>query len=114
VNLGIQSGRFRYAPEGLSGGRPGALAIFQVNGEDGNPYGLTQLKPGDTVVMDAAGGGGYGNPLERDPELVRSDVMQGYVSIEGAREHYGVVINPDTLEIDTAATDSLRRTAPTD
>jgi len=114
VNLGIQSGRFRYAPEGLSGGRPGALAIFQVNGENGNPYGLTQLKPGDTVVMDAAGGGGYGNPLERDPELVRSDVMQGYVSIEGAREHYGVVINPDTLEIDTAATDSLRRTAPTD
>jgi len=46
VNLGIQSGRFRYPPEGLFGGKSGAKAQFLVNGTQGNPYGLSQLKPG--------------------------------------------------------------------
>jgi N-methylhydantoinase B len=79
-----------------------------VNGLSGNPFGLTQLKPGDVVVIDAAGGGGYGNPLERDPEMVVSDVIEGYVSLEKAREEYGVVIDSKTLKIDTEATKRLR------
>ena len=57
VSLAIQSGRFRLPPEGLFGGKPGAKAQFLVNGQPGNPYGLTRLRAGDTVVMDAAGGG---------------------------------------------------------
>ncbi len=109
VNLGIQSGRFRYPPEGLFGGRDGAKARFLVNGESGNPYGLTQLTPGDRVVMDAAGGGGYGTPLERDPAMVAADVAQGYVSPERAREDYGVVVDPATGEVDEEATAALRR-----
>lgn len=108
VNLGIQSGRYRYPPEGLFGGRDGSKAQFLINGENGNPYGLTQLKPGDVVVMDAAGGGGYGEPLERDPEMVENDVINGYVSIESAREDYGVVINPETQRVDPNATKKLR------
>ena len=108
VNLGIQSGRFRYPPEGLFGGKPGAKAQFLVNGDHGNPYGLSQLKPGDMVTMDAAGGGGYGNPLERDPEMVESDVREGYVSVEAAREEYRVVIDPETMKVDMAATVQLR------
>ncbi len=88
VNLGIQSGRFRHPPEGLFGGRPGARAQFLVNGEPGNPYGLTRLKPGDVVTMDAAGGGGYGPPHERDAEALRKDVDNGYVSAERARRDY--------------------------
>ncbi|MBW1721940.1 MAG: hydantoinase B/oxoprolinase family protein [Deltaproteobacteria bacterium] len=108
VNLGIQSGRFRYPPEGLFGGKPGAKARFLVNGKPGNPYGLTQFGPGDVVTMDAAGGGGFGNPLERDPEKVERDVLDGYVSIERAREDYGVVIDPETLKVDPEATRSLR------
>lgn len=110
VNLGIQSGRYRYPPEGLFGGKPGAKAQFLVSGEHGNPYGLTQLKPGDAVIMDAAGGGGYGNPLERDPELVEADVLEGYVSVEGAAKDYGVVIDPDTMKPDLTATENLRKT----
>jgi N-methylhydantoinase B len=109
VNLGIQSGRYRYPPEGLFGGKPGAKAQFLVSGRPGNPFGLTRMKPGDVIIMDAAGGGGYGDPLERDPEMVQDDVIQGYVSLEKAREDYGVVIDPATMKADLAATDELRR-----
>ncbi|HIC84778.1 MAG TPA: hydantoinase B/oxoprolinase family protein [Desulfobacterales bacterium] len=108
VNLGIQSGRFKYPPEGLFGGKPGARARFIVNGKPGNPYGLTQLQPGDVVIMDAAGGGGYGDPLEREPERVLADVVNGYVSSEKARSEYGVVINEATMEVDYQATQELR------
>ena len=108
VNLGIQSGRYRYPPEGLFGGKDGSRAQFLVNGERGNPYGLTQLRPGDVVIMDAAGGGGYGDPLDRAPELVEGDVAEGYVSVKGAQENYGVVIDPDTMKVDTDATRKLR------
>jgi N-methylhydantoinase B len=78
VSLAIQSGRFRRPAEGLFGGKPGALARFLVNGEPGNPYGLTTLKPGDVVVMDAAGGGGFGDPREREAELAERDAREGY------------------------------------
>jgi N-methylhydantoinase B len=109
VNLGMQSGRFRYPPQGLFGGKNGSKARFLVNGEPGNPYGLTQLKPGDVVIMDAAGGGGYGAPLEREMELVESDVTEGYVSIESASEDYGVVIDPETGKVDLKASQKLRK-----
>jgi len=108
VNLGIQAGRFIHPPEGLFGGNPGGRAQFLVNGVSGNPYGLTQLKPGDEVTIDAAGGGGHGNPLERDPEMVASDVIEGYVSLERAREDYGVVIDSKTFRVDMEATRKLR------
>ena len=98
VNLAMQSGRYTYPPEGLFGGKPGAKARFLVNGEPGNPYGLTQLKPGDVVTIDAPGGGGYGNPLEREPEMVEADVAEGYVTLEQARSDYGVVIDPGDHE----------------
>ncbi len=90
VNLAIQSGRFRLPPEGLFGGQPGARASFLVNGQPGNPYGLTRLKPGDVVTMDSAGGGGYGNPKDRERGRVIADVRDGKVSRESARDDYGV------------------------
>jgi len=113
VNLGIQSGRYRYPPEGLFGGKHGAKAQFLVSGQPGNPFGLTRMKPGDVIIMDAAGGGGFGNPRDRDPEMVQEDVIQGYVSLEKAREDYGVVIDPATMKADLAATDELRRSMRT-
>jgi N-methylhydantoinase B len=89
VSLAIQSGRFRLPPEGLFGGKPGALARFLVNGKPGDPYGLTHLKPGDTVVMDAAGGGGCGDPRSRDPEALARDLREGKVSPQSAQRDYG-------------------------
>jgi N-methylhydantoinase B len=108
VNLGIQAGRYRYPAEGLFGGKPGSRAQFLVNGEPGNSYGLTQLKPGDVVTIDAPGGGGYGNPLDREPEQVHMDVIEGYVSTERAKADYGVVIDAATGEIDREETIRIR------
>ena len=88
VALAIQSGRFRLPPEGLFGGKPGAKAAFLVNGKPGNPYGLTRLAPGDTVLMDAAGGAGYGDPRERDRGALARDLREGTVSSEGALRDY--------------------------
>ncbi|MHB8828710.1 MAG: hydantoinase B/oxoprolinase family protein [Syntrophales bacterium] len=108
VNLGIQAGRFVYAAEGLFDGKPGARAQFLVNGDPGNAYGLTRLMPGDVVTIDAPGGGGYGSPFARDPEMVLKDVIEGYVSVESASADYGVVINPETLAIDRTETERAR------
>lgn len=108
VNLGIQAGRFRYPAEGLSNGERGVKAEFSVNGKAGNPYGLTRLNPGDVLTMGAAGGGGFGDPLTREPEAVLKDVIDGYVSIDAARRHYGVAIEADTWQIDVSATQALR------
>ncbi len=88
VSLGIQSGRFRLPPEGLAGGGAGSRAKFLVNGKAGNPYGLTKLHPGDVVTMDAAGGGGYGSPSERDRDALEEDIRMGWVSAEKAKENY--------------------------
>jgi N-methylhydantoinase B len=89
VTLAMQSGRFRLPPEGLFGGRPGAKAQFLVNGKSGNPYGITRLRAGDTVTMDAAGGGGYGSPAERDADALVRDVAEERVSASGAARDYG-------------------------
>jgi N-methylhydantoinase B len=67
-----------------------------------------QLDKGDRIIAVAGGGGGYGDPLERDPENVREDVDNGFVSIEHAKQDYGVVIDPDTLKVDVDATTKLR------
>jgi N-methylhydantoinase B len=68
----------------------------------------TALRPGDAYRIRSGGGGGYGDPRERPAELVAEDVRQGYVSLEVAREHYGVVVDAETFAVDAAATQKLR------
>lgn len=108
VSLGIQAGRFRYPAQGLAGGRPGRKAEFSVNGKVGDPYGLTRLMPGDVLIMGAAGGGGFGDPFTRDTQLVLSDVVDNYITIEEAKKQYGVVIKDNPPIIDIENTEKLR------
>jgi len=70
------------------------------------------METGDRLVYDFGGGGGWGNPLARDPDMVLEDVWDEYVSVEGARRDYGVVITGSledmTLALDLDATTALR------
>ena len=69
---------------------------------------VAELAPGDAFRLRSGGGGGYGSPLLRSVELVADDVKQGYVSVAAAADLYGVVVDPDTFEVDPAATARLR------
>jgi N-methylhydantoinase B len=60
------------------------------------------------VSFQQSGAGGYGPPWERDPHAVLRDVVEDYVSLEGARRDYGVVIDPATMAVDAAATATAR------
>jgi N-methylhydantoinase B len=108
TSIALQAGRFKYAPGGLFGAESGAIAQFLVNDEAGDPSGLTLCQPGDVIQFHSAGGGGYGVAFERDPGAVEQDVRNGYVSIEKAREEYGVVVEPDNLEVNLAETEKIR------
>ena len=88
VGMAIQSGRFQLAPEGLYGGRAGELARLTVNGRPADPYGLTRLKRGDVVEFDTAGGGGFGDPAERDAAAVIRDLASGRITPERAAIDY--------------------------
>ena len=77
---------------------------------------MKPMFPGDILYTECMGGGGYGNPLDRDPEKIRLDVRDEYISVQRAKNVYGVVIDPDSLTenpedvaIDMAATDLLRK-----
>lgn len=67
-----------------------------------------QVRKGDLLILKLAGGGGFGDPLERDPQKVKADVEEGYVSSEQAGEYYGVVLKQD-LSVDEGATKKLRQ-----
>jgi N-methylhydantoinase B len=66
------------------------------------------ISEGDLISLRLGGGGGWGDPLERNVDLVRNDVLQGYVSARSAKEDYGVVIDPNTMNVDMEATAKLR------
>ena len=66
-----------------------------------------RLKRGDLLSVEFAGGGGWGDPYERNPARVRDDVARGYVSREAAEDDYGVALD-QTLAIDADATTQLR------
>lgn len=96
---------------GIDGGRPGKRnAVVLYPGTDREiRTGMmrNRFNPGEVLSNQSAGGGGYGDPYERDPDKVREDVIDGYVSQEAAREEYGVVINSEQ-EIDWEETERIR------
>lgn len=111
--LQVRSDRQKFRPYGLHGGTPGAHARNLLN--PGTPeerelpgkFMLT-LKRGESYRSILAGGGGWGDPMERDPDAVLDDVRNEKVSPESARQDYGVVIDLTRMAVDAAATAKLR------
>jgi N-methylhydantoinase B len=88
------------------------VGTVEIIRNDGTVERLTRncvlsLAPGERFVTRSAGGGSVGDPYERDPQLVRADVIEGFVSVEAAREEYGVVLEA-SLAVDEEATRALR------
>jgi N-methylhydantoinase B len=107
--------RYHFQPWGRDGGRPGANGFTRLRARDGTEQETGKIDvlhppPGATVRIGTPGGGGFGDPLEREPERVLADVEEGFVSLEAAEREYGVAIvegKPDTER--TAALRALRR-----
>lgn len=112
ANLTIRSDRRAHPPYGLAGGGPGAPSLntlARAGGEATLPTMVaTALHQGELIHHQMPGGGGWGDPLARDPAAVARDVRDDKVSPEAARAQYGVVLDPLTLAVDQAATAALR------
>ncbi len=99
---------------GVAGGLGGGLSRVVLNPDTPNEREIRPFSDdnhwqrGDLVRIYTAGGGGWGDPLERDPAQVLDDALDGFVSQEAAREHYGVIIDLDAQAVDAAATDAAR------
>ena len=108
------SDRQRFAPYGLSGGEPGLCGRTVLNpgpGETVVPGKASRdVAYGDVISFQQSGAGGYGEPFGRDPARVLDDVLDDYVSIEAARDRYGVIIAgaDGMLHVDMDATQALR------
>jgi N-methylhydantoinase B len=112
--------RTKYPALGVLGGKPGAVGeVIEGKGIRHNPKQQVDLQPNVSVQLNTPGGGGFGDPFTRDPERVRQDVIEGYITSEGARD-YGVIVNflggkdelvrlPKQWVIDESATAELRR-----
>jgi N-methylhydantoinase B len=114
ATLTVIGERGRVAPEGLFGGLAGGLMQAVIRRPDGSVEHLPAkgqhvvTHRGDRVTIQPAGSGGYGPPLDRPPERVLADVLDGYVGAAAARELYGVVLTADGRAVDQPATDALR------
>lgn len=105
--------RFFTQPWGLFGGKPGASWATRVTRKDGEAFDVPArlrfpLRNGDRMHCYTGGGGGHGDPLERDPSAVTEDVWDGKVSAQSARNDYGVVIDEMTGDFDPEETERQR------
>jgi len=111
ITLGTE--RRKICPWGLMGGKPGGSSDCWIVSSEGEKKALpskvtTPVEPGTRIVLRTAGGGGFGHPLEREPQMVRRDVEEGLISVERAKGEYGVMIDSETFQIDKEATILLR------
>ena len=113
AHLAIRSDRRDHLPYGLYGGQSGTGSInllHRANGEEVLPTMIsTSIPVGERIYHRQAGGGGWGDPRQRDPQAVARDVKNDKVSLSAARQHYGVVLDPETFAVDHEATQTLRR-----
>ena len=111
--LSVLAERTKIPPWGLFGGKPGAKGEYYLIKANGKRVKLkskctVKMEKGDIFVVKTPGGGGYGNPFERNPELVLRDVINGLVSPESAQKDYGVVIDLKNMKVDWKSTKRLR------
>jgi N-methylhydantoinase B len=111
--LQVRSDRRTFRPFGLYGGGPGKPSMNYLNPER-NPAPLPSkltmtMRRGDLFRHEVAGGGGWGDPLERDPALVLRDVLNEFISERAAREDYGVVLAGKPLAVEETDTAALRQ-----
>lgn len=104
--------RYAFQPWGREGGRPGANGLTTLVTADGTRTSLgkidvLRMPPRSTLLIQTAGGGGYGDPFERDPQLVLADVLDGLVTLDEARREYGVALVDS--RVDAAETTRLRK-----
>jgi len=98
-------GRHRFLPWGFNSGQDGSRNEFEIvklNGEVCGPFGKYARFPldtGDTVRLITATGGGYGNSIERPAEMVAWDVRNGYITVDQAKELYGVLVDPKMFAV---------------
>jgi len=114
ANVTILADTAKFPARGIFGGRDGRTARYLLNPDsekfrDVGSKSTFYAGPTDVVSMQTPGGGGYGDPLQRDPMAVLDDVRCGKVSLDRAREVYGVVINPESWKVDLTETSRLRR-----
>jgi N-methylhydantoinase B len=111
--LQLRADRLKFAPYGLDGGMPAAVGrnLLERDGQTTSLPGKTamRLKIGDLVTHVQAGGGGFGNPLERDPAKVGSDVWNQIITASYAHEKHGVVVDGASGQVDMDATRLLRK-----
>jgi len=105
---GVRGGRFEDSIPGICGGKDSGVTKVIINDKRERPGKQIVINPRDTLILEAPGGGGYGDALTRDPELVRDDVRNGYVSIKKAISDYGVIIDEKSMDIDIEGTKTLR------
>ncbi|WP_257349826.1 hydantoinase B/oxoprolinase family protein [Pseudalkalibacillus decolorationis] len=103
--LSVIFGRHKFAPWGMKDGESGSpnyVFIKKANGETDGPFGITARYPlnkGDVVQLVTATGGGYGNPYDRPAEKVAKDAKNGYITLEQAKETFGVMVHSETFEV---------------
>ena len=110
--LQVRSDRRRFRPFGLYGGYAGRPSRNILNPDKEarllDSKLTMHLRRGDVFRHELPGGGGWGDPLDRDPSNVLSDVRNEYISVDGANRDYGVVIDTSTWIVDLVATQNLR------
>jgi N-methylhydantoinase B len=114
ATLGGRGDRVKIMPWGLEGGKEASGSKYYKKLRDGESVTLPSkfqgitLIPGERIVIETAGGGGWGDPNDRNPEDVKRDVVEGFITLERAREAYRVAIDTETLEVLQMQTRRLR------